>query len=107
MLLGAKTEHGDSIVRSATLASDERGPYLDMIFDRGARGDSVRIGSATIAMRRVTEPEGHSGDHRMDGVLVASGPPFRAGVALRGARAGDLPDSTGRWPGDDRVDAGA
>ncbi len=91
-LLQARTDRGERFVASAGFAQDEHGRYLEVGFDRTARGDSVRIATSSIPLRDVTLPEGHSGDHRMDGVLVAAGPPFRdrATAGIRGARAVDL-----------------
>jgi predicted AlkP superfamily phosphohydrolase/phosphomutase len=89
-LAAARTNRGAPIVRAAAFAEDERGRYLEITFDRTARGDSIRVGNAALPIRAVTLPEGHSGDHRMDGVLIASGPPFRAGAKPAGARTIDL-----------------
>ena len=42
-----------------------------------------------VTVKEFLQPEGHSGDHRMDGFLLAAGPPFRHGT-VQGARAIDL-----------------
>lgn len=89
-LLAARTDRGDAIVTRFETGEDERGPFADVTFHGSVGGDAVVIGEARVPRRDVIAPEGHSGDHRMDGMLIAAGSPFRERTKVDGARAVDL-----------------
>jgi predicted AlkP superfamily phosphohydrolase/phosphomutase len=86
----ATTERGERVFDQLLLSEDEQGLFLRATFSRGFRGDSVDISGRRIAVSDLRVPEGHSGDHAMDGLLLGAGPPFRRGEKLKGARAVDI-----------------
>jgi predicted AlkP superfamily phosphohydrolase/phosphomutase len=87
-LVALRTDRGEALFRSTALGADDSGPWLAVVFEARLRGETVRdVGDLELA--EFLQPEGHSGDHRMDGFLLAAGPPFRRG-RIEGARAIDL-----------------
>ena len=90
ILEAARTDAGDPVFRAASIGEDEQGPRLVVVFDERARGDSTTVAGMTIPRVEYRVPKGKSGDHRMNGVLIAAGGPFRSGVRIDGARALDI-----------------
>jgi predicted AlkP superfamily phosphohydrolase/phosphomutase len=89
VLVALRTDRGEEIFRSVALGEDERGPWLAVVFRPRPAGRSVAGLREELALDGFLQPEGHSGDHRMNGLLIAAGPPFRKG-RIYGARAVDL-----------------
>ncbi|MFN8178442.1 MAG: alkaline phosphatase family protein [bacterium] len=89
VLAGARTDRGEPVFRSLALGEDEHGPRLAVVFADRLAGRAVRLGNVDVPVEEFLEPEGHSGDHRMNGFILAAGPPFRHG-RIDGARAVDL-----------------
>ncbi len=88
-LKGARTDRGEPVFRSLALGEDANGPWLAAVFAERLQGNVVVGLAESVPLREFLQPEGHSGDHRMNGFLAAAGPPFRRGRAY-GARAVDL-----------------
>lgn len=86
----ARTSGGAPLFLPAEQASDEDGPFLVVRFAPGLDGESAVVGDETVPFREFVVPEGHSGNHRMDGFLLAAGPPFRSGAEGRRVRAVDV-----------------
>ncbi len=84
-----RTDAGDPVFRSTALGADDEGPWLAVVFAAGLDGARVPVPRGDLPVSEFVEPEGHSGDHRMDGFLLAAGPPFARG-RVDGARAVDL-----------------
>ena len=89
VLAAARTERGEPVFRSLALGEDEAGPRLAVVFDDRLQGRRAVVGAVDLPLEEFLQPEGHSGDHRMNGFLLAAGPPFRTG-RITGARAVDL-----------------
>ncbi len=89
-LASARTEAGDPVFRRVEASADAEGPFLVAVFEDRPAGDTVRIGDRETNVGSFTVPEGHSGDHRMNGFLLAVGGPFRPGDRVEGARALDI-----------------
>jgi predicted AlkP superfamily phosphohydrolase/phosphomutase len=89
-LAAARTDAGRPVFRSVSLGEDERGDRLVVVFDPEIQGDSATVGGVTVPLEEFRVPEGHSGDHRMNGFLLAAGGPFRSGAVIEGARALDI-----------------
>ncbi len=86
---GLRTDAGDPVFRSTAVGVDDEGPWLAVVFPPAIRGTRVTTPGGDVPVSAFVEPEGHSGDHRMDGFLLAAGPPFARG-RIEGARAVDL-----------------
>lgn len=85
-----RTTSGDPLVRTLRPGEDSTGVYFDMTFERLSPEGRVRLGDADVPLREIFGVEGHSGDHRMDGILLARGPAVRHGEIKGLARALDL-----------------
>jgi len=85
-----RLESGANLFESLAMERDERGPYLEAVFASDLDGGGAFVDGRELPMDEFTAPEGHSGDHRMNGFLLASGGPFRRGGEIRGARAPDI-----------------
>jgi predicted AlkP superfamily phosphohydrolase/phosphomutase len=90
LLAAARTDAGEPLFESLAVGADGEGALLEIVFRSDPAGTSVRLGGTDVALAELTVPEGHSGNHRMNGILVASGPPFRADADVRGARVVDI-----------------
>jgi predicted AlkP superfamily phosphohydrolase/phosphomutase len=90
VLAGARTDAGDPVFRRLERADDEIGPHLVAVFERDPGGHTLSVAGRELAREEFTVPEGHSGDHRMNGFLLAVGGPFRRGATIEGARALDI-----------------
>lgn len=90
LLAAARTDAGEPLFESLAVGADGEGALLEIVFRSDPAGTSVRLGGTDVALAELTVPEGHSGNHRMNGVLVACGPPFRADADVRGARVVDI-----------------
>jgi predicted AlkP superfamily phosphohydrolase/phosphomutase len=88
-LEGLRTDAGDSVFRSLAVGEDEHGPRLAVVFAGELEGSTVSMGGSELGVDEFRVPEGHSGDHRMNGFLLAAGGPFRTGT-VEGARAVDI-----------------
>lgn len=87
----ARTDTGDALCRSvARRESDEGEPTVVAVLNRELTGEALRIAGAELPAREFRFPRGHSGDHRMNGFLLAAGGPFAAGADVTGARVVDL-----------------
>ncbi|MDP6802464.1 MAG: alkaline phosphatase family protein [Gemmatimonadota bacterium] len=86
----ARTDAGGAVFRRLSTGRDEDGPFLLARFHRGLAGAALSLGNGRLPAGSAIVPSGHSGDHAMDGFLLAAGPPFRKGGWVRGARAVDL-----------------
>ena len=84
-----RTDRGEAVLRSSALGEDADGPWLAVVLGADLAGANVELPTGARPVADFLQPEGHSGDHRMDGFLLAAGPPFRHGE-IRGARAVDL-----------------
>jgi arylsulfatase A-like enzyme len=89
LLAAAKTDRGGAVFRSVARGEDAGGPWLAVVFHHRLAGSHVEGLPKRVPLREFVQPEGHSGDHRMNGFLAAAGLPFRRGV-VTGARAVDL-----------------
>ncbi|GJM44069.1 MAG: hypothetical protein DHS20C21_09110 [Gemmatimonadota bacterium] len=89
-LEGLRTDVGEELFVSTALGEDARGPRLAVVFARRLEGDRLVGESIDVPVSEFHAPEGHSGDHRMNGFLLAAGGPFRQGVRVNGSRAVDL-----------------
>lgn len=89
-LAGAQSDRGDKLAAKFERGQDERGPFLRVTISPRIDGRALKIGDASIPLSQVVAPEGHSGDHRMNGILIAAGPPFPPGERIAGARAVDI-----------------
>lgn len=87
---GLATDAGEPLFVSTALGRDEQGPRLAVVFARNLEGESVRIGGDEVPLTEFSVPEGHSGDHRMNGFLCVAGGPFRSGETYEGARVTDV-----------------
>lgn len=87
-LAGMRTDRGEKVFRSVALG-EEAEPRLAVVFADRLEGRSAVVKGAEVPMADFLQPEGHSGDHRMNGFLLAAGPPFRRG-RVTGARAVDV-----------------
>ncbi len=90
VLTELRTDTGDAVFRSVALGDDNVGPRLSVVFAPRITGDYVRLGDTEVPLSEFHVTEGHSGDHRMNGFLLAVGPPFRPGAVISGARALDI-----------------
>ncbi|MBZ0267017.1 hypothetical protein K8I85_02575, partial [bacterium] len=72
------------------LGRDDDGPRLAVVFARNLEGRSVSVDGKPLPLSEFHIPEGHSGDHRMNGFLCAAGGPFRSGERIDGARVTDV-----------------
>jgi hypothetical protein len=90
VLDGARTSEGDPLFARLELTEDEQGPLLEATFAAELGDGPAVVAGRTVARSEFTTPEGHSGDHAMNGLLLGYGPPFRAGATARGARAVDI-----------------
>jgi predicted AlkP superfamily phosphohydrolase/phosphomutase len=86
----ARTTDGAPLFLPAEQASDEGGPFLAVEFAAEPDAEAALIGGETVPVAEFLTAEGHSGNHRMDGFLLAAGPPFRAGAEGAQVRALDL-----------------
>jgi predicted AlkP superfamily phosphohydrolase/phosphomutase len=84
LLRAARTDAGDSVFRTVETEHDADGPYLRVVFATDLRGTEATIGEARLPLADFFVSEGHSGNHRMNGVLIAEGPPFRSGARASG-----------------------
>jgi predicted AlkP superfamily phosphohydrolase/phosphomutase len=84
------TDRGERVFDSVSLAEDAQGPLLEATFAGELAGDSARVGDVWVRVRDVRTPEGHSGDHAMDGFLLGCGAPFARGATIEGARCVDV-----------------
>jgi predicted AlkP superfamily phosphohydrolase/phosphomutase len=89
-IVGARTETGASVFKRIYPGEDDRGPFLRVEFRGHIDGDSCRVGERTFPVDRFRTREAKSGDHRMNGVLIAAGSPFRRAARVEGARAVDI-----------------
>jgi predicted AlkP superfamily phosphohydrolase/phosphomutase len=90
-LLGElSTEKDEAVFSSVEFGSDEKGPYLSATFTPRLEGDSILAKNFSLLLEEVRTSEGHSGDHSMNGVLLAVGPPFRERATIGGASAPDV-----------------
>ncbi|MEZ5063216.1 MAG: alkaline phosphatase family protein [bacterium] len=97
-LAACRVNGNEPLFRALALDEDELGPRLVAVFDETVAGDRVLLppagatgtGDVEFPLTDIRVPEGHSGDHRMDGLLVAAGGPFRAAATIDGARAIDI-----------------
>jgi hypothetical protein len=89
-LAAARTDRGEALFDSLRAGSDVGGPLLEVFFREGLEGSRVRIGEADVPFAEVFAPEGHSGNHRMNGIFLAAGVPFRAGARVKGLRVVDV-----------------
>jgi len=85
-----RTDRNEPLFVSTALGEDERGPRLAVVFARDPDGDTVTVGDAEVPFSEFNIPEGHSGDHSMNGFLLAAGGPFRTGGTIDGARVVDV-----------------
>jgi predicted AlkP superfamily phosphohydrolase/phosphomutase len=83
-------DSGAPVFEALSIESDGTGPFLTAVFAPILEGSSAFLDGTEIPLAEFTVPEGHSGDHRMNGLLIASGGPFRRGAQLEGARAVDV-----------------
>jgi predicted AlkP superfamily phosphohydrolase/phosphomutase len=90
VLDAARTADGAPLFLPVEQATDEDGPFLVAEFAADLGGDHAVVGRATVPLAEFLTPEGHSGNHRMDGFLLATGPPFRAGARGKRVRAVDV-----------------
>jgi predicted AlkP superfamily phosphohydrolase/phosphomutase len=90
VLAGARSDAGAPLFRSLETGEDENGPYLRVVFAVDVAGRTARIAGRRVPFSDFRIPEGHSGDHRMNGLIVASGPPFRSGEEILRAHALDV-----------------
>jgi predicted AlkP superfamily phosphohydrolase/phosphomutase len=81
---------GVSVFESLAIGGDEQGPFLEVVFSTELEGSGAFVDGREMPLTEFTVPEGHSGDHRMNGFLLATGGPFRAGADVTGARAVDI-----------------
>ena len=89
-LEGLRTDADEPLFVSTALGKDELGPRLAVVFARRLEGDYAVINGAALPKSEFHIPEGHSGDHRMNGFLLAAGAPFREGERVEGARVVDI-----------------
>jgi len=87
---GLATDAGEPLFISTALGRDDKGPRLAVVFARSFEGTSVSVGGEPLPLSEFHSPEGHSGDHRMNGFLCAAGGPFRSGERIDGARVTDI-----------------
>jgi predicted AlkP superfamily phosphohydrolase/phosphomutase len=90
VLDAARTGTGEPLFLPTEHATDENGPFLVAEFAPDLETDAAIVGDETVPAREFLVPEGHSGNHRMDGFLLAAGPPFREGAEGRNLRAVDV-----------------
>jgi len=90
LLADVRTISGTTILRTIVPGEDERGPFLRVEFRAHIDGDSCVAREIRFPVNRFRTREAKSGDHRMDGVLIAAGPPFPRGGEIAGARAVDV-----------------
>ncbi|MGQ0721587.1 MAG: alkaline phosphatase family protein [Candidatus Eiseniibacteriota bacterium] len=90
LLAAARTDAGDPLFDSVVIGADGEGPLLEVVFRSPLSGESARLGGTDLPVADFTVPEGHSGNHRMNGLLVAAGPPFRREGRIHGARVVDV-----------------
>jgi hypothetical protein len=90
VILRARTDRGEKIAARLEIGDDAQGLYLRVTVAPLPRGTSVDIEGHSIPLSSVIAPEGHSGDHRMNGILIAAGPPFRGNAKIDAARAVDV-----------------
>jgi predicted AlkP superfamily phosphohydrolase/phosphomutase len=90
LLAAARTDAGDGVFESLVIGVDSEGPLLEAVFRSTLSGERARLGEADVPVGEFTVPEGHSGNHRMNGLLVAAGPPFRPAARVGGARVVDI-----------------
>ena len=84
-----RTDAGAPVFRSLAVGEDEQGPRLAVVFAGELEGRAIRTDEGELSVEEFRSPEGHSGDHRMNGFLLAAGGPFRRGTT-EGARAIDI-----------------
>jgi hypothetical protein len=89
-LSAVRTDAGDPLFASLELGADDEGPYLEAVFRSDLEGSGIRLGEVDIPFAEFFAPEGHSGNHRMNGVLVAAGAPFRESSRVDGVRVVDI-----------------
>jgi predicted AlkP superfamily phosphohydrolase/phosphomutase len=89
-LAAARTDRGQKLVAKLKRGEDAGGPFLRVIIAPQIEGQTLNIRGTSIPLAQVIAPEGHSGDHRMNGILIAAGPPFPSGKRITGARAVDI-----------------
>jgi predicted AlkP superfamily phosphohydrolase/phosphomutase len=89
-LESAHSDRGDPLAAKLERGEDAQGPFLRVTISPRIEGGTLRIGGKSIPLSQIISPEGHSGDHRMNGVLIAAGPPFPPGERIMGARAVDI-----------------
>jgi predicted AlkP superfamily phosphohydrolase/phosphomutase len=87
---GMQLKSGAPLFDRLAIGADGEGPFLEAVFASNLDGPAVLAGGEELASSEFTAPEGHSGDHRMNGFLLASGGPVRRGARLEGARAVDV-----------------
>ncbi|HMB69994.1 MAG TPA: alkaline phosphatase family protein, partial [bacterium] len=90
ILDAARTEDGAPLFLPTEHAADENGPFLVAEFAPDLEAGAAIVGGETLDTREFLVPEGHSGNHRMDGFLLAAGPPFREGARGENLRAVDV-----------------
>ncbi len=90
VLRDSRTDVGEPVFRRIERGQDDDGPFLTIVFAEELRGERVTAAGREIDRTEITVPEGHSGDHRMNGFMLVAGPPFRRGVTYEGARALDI-----------------
>ena len=90
ILREATLDSGDPVFRALRIDEDEKGPRLTAVFERRLSGSSVRVAGRDVALSEIHTREGKSGDHRMNGFLLAAGGPFRSGAHIEGARCLDV-----------------
>jgi arylsulfatase A-like enzyme len=90
LLLASETDAKEPLFARVEFGEDESGPFLEAEFVPAPSGATVRIAGAEIPLADVHAWAGKSGDHGMNGVLIAAGPPIKRGAHVRGARAPDI-----------------
>gem|GEM_PF-1170777 len=89
-LAAARTDRGQKLAMKLERGEDASGPYLRVTIAPQVEGRTLNIAGTSIPLAQVIAPEGHSGDHRMNGIFIAAGPPFPSGKKIHGARAVDV-----------------
>jgi predicted AlkP superfamily phosphohydrolase/phosphomutase len=87
---GMRRRSGAPLFDRLSIGADREGPFLEAVFAPDLDGAGAVVDGKELASSEFTAPEGHSGDHRMNGFLLASGGPVRRGGRIEGARAVDV-----------------
>jgi predicted AlkP superfamily phosphohydrolase/phosphomutase len=90
VLTASETDAGEPLFSRVDVRVDEEGAFLEAEFVPAPSGANVRVADVEISLADVHAWAGKSGDHGMNGVLIAAGPPIKRGERVHGARALDI-----------------